>query len=128
MSVNSKLTSIADKTRSLMGLSEKMGLDAMASNLGEAVNECDTQASLIHEIKTALVGKVAGSGGVQLPELEDQGTAEDLAMGKQLISAIGGVVTGKVQTYTDYSQSCTPKEADGQVLLEKTLNAPVMLK
>lgn len=34
MSVNSKMTAIADKIRSLLGLSGTMGLDAMATNLG----------------------------------------------------------------------------------------------
>lgn len=68
MSVNSKMTAIADKIRTLLGLSGKMGLDAMANNLGIAVNECDSQAALIAQIKTALVGKVAGGGAVPVVE------------------------------------------------------------
>jgi len=36
MSVNSKMTAIADKIRSLLGLTGTMGLDAMANNLGTA--------------------------------------------------------------------------------------------
>ena len=103
MSVNSKLTAIADKIRSLVGLSEKMGLDAMSSNLGEAVNECDTQADLITQIRTALAEKAAGGGGVELPDIaeEDLGTASDLAEGKQLIGADGEVITGSVTRYTN---------------------------
>lgn len=61
MSVNSKMTAIADKTRELVGLTGTMGLDAMAANLGTAVNACDSQAELIQQIKTALEGKAAGS-------------------------------------------------------------------
>ena len=63
MSVNSKMTAIADKIRSLLGISGTLGLDSMATNLGTAVNACDTQASLIAQIKTALEGKGGGGGG-----------------------------------------------------------------
>lgn len=56
------LTDIADKTRSLLGLTEKLGPDAMASNLGTAVDECDSQAALIAQIKDALEGKAVGGG------------------------------------------------------------------
>lgn len=65
MSVNSKMTAIADKIRALLGISGKIGLDAMADNLGTAVEACDSQAALIAQIRTALEGKAAGgSGGV----------------------------------------------------------------
>ena len=60
MSVNSKMTAIADKVRALLGISGKIGLDAMEDNLGTAVEACDSQAALIAQIKTALEGKVAG--------------------------------------------------------------------
>lgn len=92
MSINSKMTAIANPIRTLKGTSGAMGLDAMASNLGEVVNECDTQADLITQIKTALADKAAG--GVELPTLTNPGTASDLAEGKQLIDADGNVVDG----------------------------------
>lgn len=63
MSVNSKMTAIADKVRALLGISGKIGLDAMADNLGTAVDACDSQAELIAQIKTALEGKAAGGSG-----------------------------------------------------------------
>ena len=92
MSVNSKMTAIADKVRTLLGISGKLGLDAMSTNLGTAVNACDTQADLIAQIKTALEEKAGG--GVKLPTLTNPGTSADLAEGKQLIDASGNVVTG----------------------------------
>lgn len=98
MSVRSKMTAIADPIRTLKGTSGKMGLDAMASNLVDAVNECDTQADLITQIKTVLADKAAG--GVELPTLENPGTASDLAQGKQLIGADGSVVEGEVEEIT----------------------------
>lgn len=54
-----------------------------------------TQSDLIDQIKTALEGKAAG-GGVQLPTLSNPGTANDLALGKEMIDADGNVVTGNV--------------------------------
>lgn len=63
MSVATKMTAIADKIRNLLGITGAMGLDSMASNLGEVETEVDNQAELIGEILSALDNKVAGSGG-----------------------------------------------------------------
>lgn len=57
MVVNSKMTAIADKIRDLLGISDKMGLDSMATNLGTAVNEVNAQAELIQQIKSVLEAK-----------------------------------------------------------------------
>lgn len=65
MSVSSKMTAIADKIRTLLGISGAMGLDAMATNLGNAVNEVDTQDALIQQIKTVLAGKAIDGSGVK---------------------------------------------------------------
>lgn len=54
MSVNSKMTAIADKIRALLGITGTMGMDAMANNLGNAVTEVDSQADLIQQIKGAI--------------------------------------------------------------------------
>ena len=62
MSVNSKMTAIADRIRTLTGSSSTMGLDAMADQLGEANNEVSTQADLIEQILIALQGKASGGG------------------------------------------------------------------
>lgn len=61
MSVNSKMTAIADKIRSLLGITGTMGMDAMATNLQSAVSETDTQASLIAQIEAALEGKTGAA-------------------------------------------------------------------
>ena len=67
MSVNSKMTAIANKIRTLLGITGVMSLDAMESNLGTAVSEVDEQVVLIQQIKTALEGKTAvGNGGTTL--------------------------------------------------------------
>ncbi len=62
MSINSKMTSIADRIRSLMGLDATMGLDAMADNLGDATATVENQDSLIQQCISELKSKIAGSG------------------------------------------------------------------
>lgn len=56
MSINSKMTAIANPIRTLMGKTGKMGLDAMAEDLGVAVTEVDAQNNLIQQIKEGLTG------------------------------------------------------------------------
>lgn len=64
MSVNTKMTAIADEIRVLSGTTETMGLDAMATNVGNANDEIAEQAALIEQIAAGLVGKMgSGSGG-----------------------------------------------------------------
>lgn len=62
MSVNSKMTAIADEIRTLSGTTGTMGLDAMASNVSTANDEVNSQTDLIAQITTALEGKAGGSG------------------------------------------------------------------
>lgn len=77
MSVNSKMTSIAAPIRTLMGKTGKMGLDAMAEDLGAAVTAVDAQNNLIQQIKTALADKAAaGTPETWTLTLEDGSTVE----------------------------------------------------
>ena len=62
MSVNSKMTAIADEIRELSGATKKLGLDDMANSLSNSNNTVTVQASLISTIKSALNGKAAGDG------------------------------------------------------------------
>jgi hypothetical protein len=57
ISVNAKMTALADEIRVLSGTTGAMGLDAMATNVGEANDEIDTQATKIAEISALLEGK-----------------------------------------------------------------------
>lgn len=82
MSVNSKMTAIANQIRSLLGLTDRIGLDAMATNLNTANSEVASQAELISQIAAALEGKTAGSSG-------------------------GGGLTPATLTMTDFDAKCT---------------------
>lgn len=59
MSVNEKMTAIANEVRSLSGVADKLNLDEMAAHTKDANTEVDTQEDLIQQIKTALQGKSA---------------------------------------------------------------------
>lgn len=65
MTVQSKLTAIADKIRAILGSSGKMGLDNMATNLTEVNDEVIDQEELIEQIAIALEGKGI-NGGVNI--------------------------------------------------------------
>lgn len=68
MSVNSKMTALADKIRVLSGTEDAMGLDDMATNVGNANTEVDSQADLIAQIKSTIDNlPEAGSSGNSFP-------------------------------------------------------------
>lgn len=60
MSFKSKMTIIADKIRTLLGITETMGLDAMAENIQTAQTKVDAQNGLIAQISDVLKTKAAG--------------------------------------------------------------------
>lgn len=70
MSVNSKMTAIADAIRAKTGGASALTLDQMATEINNI------------------------SVGVDLPALTNEGTASDLMKGKQMISGAGKAVTG----------------------------------
>lgn len=59
MSVNEKMTAIANEVRILSGVSGKLGLDALASHTKDANAEVDMQDALIQQIAVALQDKAA---------------------------------------------------------------------
>lgn len=93
MSVKTKMTAIANKIRELLGTTDVMGLDTMATNLGEANTEVSNQAELIAQIASALEGKASGSN-VELPELTNPASQEEVFLDKEFIDEGGNVKTG----------------------------------
>lgn len=59
MSVNSKMTALADEIRELSGTTEKIGLDDMTTHVANANTEIDDQTALLEQAIAALEGKTA---------------------------------------------------------------------
>ena len=98
MSVNSKMTAIADPIRTLMGSSGKIGLDAMANHLGNAVTEVDNQNGIIQELKAAIAENVSKTSS----EVSEQ--TELIQQIKGAINENVGKTTAEVETQTDLIQ------------------------
>lgn len=65
-----------------------------------------TNTTSLQEILNT-VNALPDAGGVELPELTNEGSASDLLSGKQLINADGNVVTGTIATVTQATPSIT---------------------
>ena len=76
MSVNSKMTAIANEVRTLNGGTEKLGLDAMAAQVGAANVVIDEQADMLAQLRTKLEGKAVPDNMV-LQEKEVTPSAEE---------------------------------------------------
>ena len=87
MSVNTKMTAIADEIRELSGTTDTMGLDAMASKVSEANIEINNQADLITQIANVLESKASG-GNVELPELTNPASQDEVFLNKEFIDEI----------------------------------------
>lgn len=92
----STLQNLGNEIREMRGTSSVMSPATMISHLENSNAELSSQASIIQQIKSALSEK---AGGIVMPELENEGTANDLAQGVQLIDQDGYVVTGNVPVY-----------------------------
>lgn len=62
MSINSKMTALADEIRTLSGTTDAMGLDAMKTHVSEANDEVNNQVELLAQVVVALDGKAASGG------------------------------------------------------------------
>ena len=80
MSVNTKMTAIADEVRTLSGTTDKLSLDEMAFHTREANTEVSEQAEMIQQLKNTLQGKVAPGASEDLDDLltEQEGLIADL--------------------------------------------------
>lgn len=68
MSVNSKMTALADEIRTLSGTTTQIGIDAMTTHVQNANDEVESQTALLEQAIAALEGKASagdagGSGG-----------------------------------------------------------------
>lgn len=66
MSVNSKMTAVADEVRTLAGVSNKLSLDSMATHISDSNKEIQDQTELIGMIADALRDKVVSGGEVEV--------------------------------------------------------------
>ena len=72
MSIKSKMTAIADKIRSLLGISEVMDLDGMADNLVTCQSQVNTQAELLDQALLLIEDKASAETIVITPVLQDK--------------------------------------------------------
>ena len=98
MSVNSKMTALADEIRELSGTTTPKGIDAMTTDVNAANTEINEQMDLIAQISSALENKAAG--GVALPTLNNPAAASDILSGKEAIDGDGNKMTGTISTKT----------------------------
>lgn len=122
MSINSKMTALADEIRELSGTTTAKSLDTMTSDVDAANAEIAEQTELLAQIATALEGKVGGSGGVTLPDLSNPANASDILNGKQAIDENGNKITGTIATVTQATPAVSI-DANGKITASATQSA-----
>ena len=71
-----KMTAIADNIRSLLGLTEKLGLDAMTENLETANTEVESQTEIIEQLRAVISEKAGKPLGGSIDDLIDGSITE----------------------------------------------------
>lgn len=74
MTINEKMTAIADEVRALSGATDTLNLDEMASHTKNANTEIIRQEELIARIQEALQGKAIGGSGVGILDIQKTNT------------------------------------------------------
>ncbi len=129
MSVNSKMTALADEVRTLSGTTDKLSIDGMTLHTHDANGEVGTQEDLIQQIKIALQGKVAPGTSEDL----DADLTEQENLIAELLTTLEGKATGggtptKTQEKTiDITENGTVEVTpdDGYTLSKVTANVNV---
>lgn len=99
MSVNAKMTALADEVRTLSGATDTLGLDEMASHTREANTEVSEQAEMIQQLKSILQGKA--EGGTPTPTQEK--TVEITTNGPHEVTPDEGYALPKVTVNVNVS-------------------------
>ena len=111
--INAKMTALANEVRTLSGTTGKMGIEDMTTDIGAANIEITEQAVLIAQIITTIEDlPEASEGEIELPTLNNAGSASDLLEGKQLIDSTGNIVEGTIETF-DGSYECSGESTGG---------------
>lgn len=96
MSVNTKMTALADEIRELSGTTTSKSIDAMTSDVDIANTEITQQANLIAQISEALEGKASESGG---------GTNSTSGVFDILDLPVGSVIGSNCKLYFPYAET-----------------------
>lgn len=131
MSVNSKMTAIADAIRNLIDISGTMGLDAMASNISSITKRGAVAGTISEKSEQYIIpsGYHNGSGTVEIsPDEQSKIIAENIKNGVTILGVAGSAsgeiysviaVTypeGSVCTCTNGTKTLTAKDTSGKAL------------
>ena len=81
MSINSKMTALADEIRELSGTTSTKSIDAMTTDIGAANTEINEQSDLIAQITAALETKSGASNDIFMSIIERSATHIDVPNG-----------------------------------------------